>query len=111
MKKSFHAGWDHFTPAPGTKDKMFCRVCKCEMDVKRNVMGPTGWAEAISRKEHAHDTFSCAHAQEYWHNQARILLERIEKESSHTIATILKKEVKEVIKTKKTTRKLPWEYL
>lgn len=109
--KSYHAGWDHFTPDPGDEDKMFCGVCNAEMDVERNVKGATGWAEAISRKGHLHDVFSCPHAHENWHNQARVLKQRIEGESSRTIAELLIKELDEVLETKKPTRKRHWEYL
>jgi len=111
--KHFHAGWDHFTPEPGKEKEMFCRVCKEKMDVKRGCMGATGWVEAMSvahgkSKGHAHDTFSCPFAQEDWHNQVRVLLERIQKETSRTIAKLLKKEAKQVLKTRKTTLKRYW---
>lgn len=114
--KHFHAGWDHFSPDPGDEKQMFCRVCNAEMDVKRNVKGATGWAEAMSiahgkGKGHLHDSFSCPLAQKDWHNQARILKERIEGESSRAIAKLLTEELDEVLKTKKPTRKRPWEYL
>jgi hypothetical protein len=114
--KRFHSGWDHFTPEPGKKKKMFCRVCKEKMDVKRNVKGATGWAEAMSvahgkSEGHLHDTFSCPLAQEDWHNQARILKERIEKETSRLVAKLLKKELKQVLKTRKPTKKMGWSYL
>lgn len=110
--KHFHAGWDHFTPEPGKQKEMFCRVCKEKMDVKRNVNGPTGWAEAMGKGKHAHDSFSCSFAQEDWHNQARCLLERIQKETSRTIAKLLKKEVKHVLETRKTTLKSRyWGYV
>lgn len=109
--KSYHAGWDHFTPEPGEEDKMYCGVCNSEMDVKRNVKGATGFAEAMSGKGHLHDAFSCPHAQKDWHNQARILKERINGESSDIIAKLLTEELDEVLKTKKPTRKRPWGYL
>ncbi len=111
MTKHYHAGWDHFTPDPGTEEKMFCEVCKTEMDVERNVEGPTSWAESVGGRKHKHDSFSCPFAQEDWHNQARILMERIEKESSRTISSLLQAEVNEVLLNKKTTKDRPWEYL
>jgi hypothetical protein len=109
--KHYHAGWDHFTPDPGTQEKMFCIVCDAEMDVKRNVNGATSWAESMGRGKHLHDSFSCPNVGKGWHSQVRILKERIEKESSQSIAEILEKELKVVLETKKTTRKRPWEYL
>ncbi len=115
--KNYHAGWDYFSPDPGEYEKMFCRVCNTEMNVKRNVMGPTGWAEAMSvhagsSKGHLHDCFSCPNAGKKWHNQARILKDRIQREASQSIAEILQKEVTFILTFKKTTRKRgSWEYL
>jgi hypothetical protein len=111
MTKSYHAGWDHFSPDPGKVKEMFCRVCKAKMDVQRNVNGPTGFAEAMGGGKHLHDSFSCPHAQEDWHNQARVLKQRIKDETSKSIAKILKKELKWVMENKKTTKKRYWKGL
>lgn len=109
--KHFHAGWDHFTPDPGKQKEMFCRVCKEKMDVERNVNGPTSWAESMGKGKHAHDVFSCQFAQEDWHNQARVLKQRIKDETSQTIAKMLKKEVKHILKARKTTKKRYWDFI
>lgn len=102
--KHYHAGWDHFTPEVGTQDKMYCRVCKTAMQVQRNVNGPTSWAESMGKGKHFHDSFSCSFAQEDWHNQARILLERIEAESSQTIAELLENEVNQILEKRQITK-------
>lgn len=114
--KRFHSGWDHFTPDPGEEKEMFCRVCSTKMDVKRNVKGATGWAEAMSiahgkGEGHLHDSFSCPLAHEDWHNQARVLKERIQSETSKLIIKLLKKEVKQVLKTRETTIKRYWGFV
>ena len=111
MKGSLHSGWEYFTPEPGKVKEMFCRVCKAKMDVKRNVNGPTGWAEAVGGRKHLHDAFSCPFAQEDWHRQARVLKQRIQDETSKSMTTILKKELKWIFENKKTTKKKYWKGL
>ena len=112
---SLHSGWDCFFSEPGEYDKMYCHVCNEEMEIKRDVMGATGWAEAISvhhgSKGHLHDSFWCKCANENWHNQARILKNRIQKESSQTVAKMLEEEVEKILTTRKITKEGSWEYL
>ena len=102
---------DYFTPDPGEEKEMFCEVCKTGMDVQRNVMGATGFAEAMGRKGHLHDFFQCPFRKTDWHNQARILMQRINKETSNSITEILLIELSEVLEKRKTTKDMPWEYL
>ena len=112
-KKDYHycAGWDHFTPDPGEKDKMFCRVCAAEMDVKRNVNGPTSSIESMGGGKHPHDSFSCPNTKYDWNSQVRTLKARVEKETSQFIADILEQEIEKVLKEKKTTREQHWRYI
>lgn len=115
-KNSYHSGWEYFTPDPGEHEKMFCRVCNSEMDVERAVMGPTGFAEAMSvhygkSKGHLHDTFKCPYAHETWHCQARILKQKILDEPSRVITTMLQAEVDEILARRKVTKEGPWEHL
>lgn len=111
MTDSYHSGWEYFTPEPGKVQEMFCRVCKSKMDVKRNVNGPTGMIESMGGGKHLHDTFSCPLAQEDWHRQVRVLKQRIQDETSQSIARILKKEMKWILDNKKTTKKRYWTAL
>jgi deoxycytidylate deaminase len=110
LQMSYHAGWDHFSPEPGAIDVMHCRVCDAIMDVKRNVNGATGYAEAMSGHKHLHDSFSCKYAEEDWHCQVRILKQRIEDETSQTMAGLLAEEMNEVLKSKKPTKDMCWKY-
>jgi hypothetical protein len=107
---TYHAGWDHFSPAPGEVDKMNCRVCDAEMKVTRNVNGPTGSIESMAGRKHLHDSFYCDHAEEDWHCQVRILKERIEKETSNKIIELLAEEMNQVLQTKKPTIDKSWKY-
>jgi hypothetical protein len=103
--KSYHAGYDHFSPDPGECDKMSCRACGDDMDVKRNVNGPTGYAEAIGGGKHLHDSFSCPNAGEDWHNQLIALDKELNKTSSTRVAALIEVEIKEVKETRVCTRK------
>jgi hypothetical protein len=37
------------------------------MNVERNVLGPTGLAEAMSGNKHLHDRFTCQNKTQEWH--------------------------------------------
>jgi hypothetical protein len=108
---SYHVGWEAFSPEPGTKDKMYCRVCNMEMNVKRDVNGPTSSMEAMGQRKHLHDSFTCGHAEEDWHIQARILKQKLEKEPCATIADIMTNELECILKHKTATRNLNWKYM
>lgn len=77
MSNGYHAGIDAFSPDPGTETAMFCRACGANMDVTRNVTGPTGMAEAMAGKGHAHDSFTCPNVGAKWHwDICELMLER-----------------------------------
>lgn len=54
-------------PLPGTLATANCGVCGSPMNVRRNVLGPTGLAEAMSGNKHLHDKFTCPKKTESWH--------------------------------------------
>jgi len=56
-------------PAPGTKEAVACGICGVPMNVKRNVLGPTGFGEAMAGKKHLHDCFTCPQANKDWHKK------------------------------------------
>lgn len=107
----YQAGTDYFTPPPDLVKVAFCGICNEEMEVKRNVNGPTGWAESVGGMKHLHDTFSCKHRTEDWHCQVRNLKSRITKETSKKITDMLTEEMNEVLKSKKPTKDINWQYI
>lgn len=62
-------GWDCATAKPGTVETLQCRVCGAEMDVTRDVVGPTSWATSVGKIHTAHDSFFCPHREEEWHKK------------------------------------------
>lgn len=104
MSKHYWTGWDYFTPPPGKVDSMTCRVCGSNMNLKRNVNGPTGWAESVGGGKHLHDTFSCSFAGEKWHDQALRLKKLAEETPSFEIQKIYEKEADEIIETRTPTK-------
>lgn len=108
--KKYHAGWDHFSPAPNTTDVMHCKVCEARMEVKRGIDGPTSSIEAMGQHKHLHDSFSCKYSGEDWHLQVLALKMRLEKEISKKIADLLTEEINEILTTKKVTIDKEWEY-
>lgn len=56
-------------PAPGTVDSVECGVCGTNMNVTRNVIGSTSYAETISGGKHRYDNFECPQRGKIWHRQ------------------------------------------
>jgi len=104
---SLHRGWECFSTDPGVLEKCACRVCGEDCEVKRNVNGPTSWAESVGGMKHLHDFFVCKHVQEDWHIQIRSLKQEQENTKSSAIKEILEAEIAQIYVTKKPTE--GWE--
>ena len=100
----FIAGGEIYTPSPGICNEAYCGICNNKMKVTRDVDGPTSWAEAMAKRSHLHDFFSCPHRNEDWHVQVKHLKEQIKKTASKLISEMLTQEVEQILKTKKTTK-------
>jgi len=103
------AGWDFFTGEPGGHVVLHCRICGEPMTVARDVVGPTGWAHAMTiragqAKGRLHDEFHCERAEAAWHRQALALRQQAEQTPSKRLADLLTEEADEVVRTKAATR-------
>ena len=103
---SLHMGWDIIIADPGTCESKTCPVCNQEMEVERNVKGPTSWAGAMMQREHLHDSFVCKSAGKKWHKQVRKLREEIIATPSAKLATIYKEEIDEILAKKRATKEV-----
>jgi len=104
---TLHSGWDSFTPAPGTVDKMQCRICGEDLEVRRNCNGPTGYAESLAGMKHLHDHFYCKHSEEDWHKNAYALKQQQENSASTAVKEIIEAELVQVIVNRKPSE--GWE--
>lgn len=101
--KTEHAGNGYATTGPGITSYMRCQVCEEEMEIKRNFDGATGMAEAMSRRKHLHDVFTCKDRHEDWHLQAFEIQREASKTHSGKLKKMLLNEVDEIIKTRKVS--------
>jgi|SRR3990167_3199607 len=60
-------------PKPGEYTRVECGICGTQMDVERNVNGPTGFAEVMYGGKHLHDRFFCPFYSESWHKEIEAL--------------------------------------
>lgn len=102
--KSYHAGWDHFTPDCGKMIQMNCRVCGEIMEVERSTTGHRGSVAAMSGRKSTFDVFFCKNSDEPWHIQALKLKKAAQETPSAKVTAILLEEAEEVIKTKTPTK-------
>jgi hypothetical protein len=90
-------GVEIFFLEPGAAQEMSCRVCDSKCTVRRNVYGPTGFVAAIGKKQKLHDVFTCPHAGEAWHDQARRLQHVIEAMPSKRVAELMRLDLEELL--------------
>ena len=70
---------------PGTMATATCGVCGSPMNVTRNVLGPTGFAEAMSGNKHLHDRFTCPNKSKDWHLKICRLKMKVYKAEMHEV--------------------------
>src|SRR5688572_27744985 len=102
---TYHKGYDSFSSDPGTVSSGNCLACGVVLDVKRNVDGPTSWAEAVGKKSHLHDSFTCPNAGEDWHTQLIKLMEYRKSLPSRRLRDIIDGEIDELKLTRVSTVK------
>ncbi len=109
--KTLRSPSDHCFPSPGEYLTVNCGVCGMGMTVKRNVLGATGFVEAMAiqagqTKGHLHDKFVCKDREKSWHQQARAIRKMASESPSKRLADLLTEEADEIVRTRKATKKL-----
>lgn len=90
-------GYDYFPRDPGEDDEVLCRVCGVKCDVQRNVAGATSFAGTMTKSKILHDSFSCSHSEEKWHEQARSIMEEMDRTASPSLKEILNGDVDKIV--------------
>ena len=54
---------------PGIVKTVDCGVCNIQINVERNILGPTSFAEAMAGRSRRYDRFTCIHVKENWHKR------------------------------------------
>ena len=80
-----------------------CDVCGTRMTVRRNVLGATGFDEAMSGHKHRHDVFTCPHLKTAWHEHVVAVIEEGRQFKSLRLRAILQKEIETVLRTRRVS--------
>ena len=56
-------------PLPGIVKTAECGICGIDMNVDRNILGSTSWAESMGGRKHRHDSFKCPNIGKDWHKR------------------------------------------
>jgi hypothetical protein len=98
FRKMSRKGYDVFFSEPERLDEINCKVCGSLCRVERDVLSPTGWAEAMTERGHWHDYFYCPHRDQPWHEQALELVLAIENTPSKRIAELMRLDLEDLLK-------------
>ena len=88
------------TTDPGIVEMESCGVCGAQMSVKRNVMGPTGFMEAMGKGKHLHDVFTCLDRGTAWHQRIVALKNEAINLASRRLRDIIAGEIGEILRIK-----------
>lgn len=69
FKIDWHGNGGRCFPAPGKMKSAKCGVCGVDMNVERNILGATSWAESMGGNKHRHDSFRCPNLDKDWHKR------------------------------------------
>jgi len=97
---------DRATPRPGERESIDCGVCGDAMEVRRDMHGPTGMAEAMGGGGHPHDSFRCPNIDEDWHVQVKRIREAAERTPSKRTEQALLEEAAEIAASRRATKKV-----
>jgi len=93
--------YDVFNFTPGSRQKMYCRVCETECRVERNRFGYTCSAAAMVKVKRYHDRFLCPYSHTEWHEQALAIMMEIEQTASPRLVRLLQQDLKAILANKK----------
>ncbi len=97
IKINWYGNQGHLSPDPGTVKTAECGICGKQMNVKRNVLGATSWAESMGHGKHLHDSFTCPNLNKDWHEKIVSLKCEAHNTASDKIKKILKEEIAELL--------------
>jgi len=97
-----------FITEPGEYEELRCSVCGSICDVKRNVMGPRCFAEAVGKRQGLHDKFECPHVEEDWHEDCFDLSEQCMEMSSPTLRAMIGKDLFERLDGHVDVQSIEW---
>lgn len=79
-------------PDPGKVKKQSCGICGMQMTVRRNILGPTCLAMAMTGHKRRHDAFFCPNYGKGWHEMInRIKMDVLQQELSRSYSSNIKK--------------------
>ncbi len=87
----------YISTKPGEVEHARCPVCGQEAFIERDVLGPTGFAEAIAGGQHLHDRVICPSEGALWHGQARLLKEESRSTASPRLRELILSEVEALV--------------
>lgn len=83
--------------APGTVSEAFCAVCGDTCAIRRNVLGPTCFAEAMAKRPRLHDAITCPNGDAEWHRRASRLREAIAESPSPSVAALMDRDLAAIL--------------
>lgn len=96
-----------YFPDPGTVQSAKCGICGTEMEVTRNVNGPTQFVMAVSGAKRLHDAFFCPHYKDDWHKRVSDLWGEIGiGTKSAKIKKLIREEIGEILKKRKVPEEM-----
>lgn len=95
--KSYHRGYDCFTPDPGECKGYNCGACGAWMDVCRNTTGARSYAAAMGRIYSQYDRFTCHFTGNDWHDLLIKLKQEQKETASPTLKAILQRDIDKIL--------------
>ena len=97
---------DRAFPNPGKFKVLKCGVCGTNMDVQRDVYGPTSFGAAMGKTGRDHDAFHCPYSDDDWHQQAKTLHRAARETPSRILSDLFYREALTLCKTRQATKKV-----